>query len=260
LWADKLAKSMTRDLHFMLDDKHLKVEMTEEGKRLVRYSNPPVGPHSHAMDKLHEHVERAIHANHRYRLDQHYMIRKDKVVTIDESAGRPQPDRHWRDGLHQAVEAKEGVTVTKASDHAAKITYQSYFKLYKKLSGMTGTAAENWLELRRVYKNWVVQVPTNRKVIRDFWADRIFPTEDAKFDAIVAEVLRLRQQGRPVLIGTRSVSKSEILSQRLHKAGVPHQVLNARQNEQEAEVVAAAGAGGRVTIATNMAGRGTDIK
>jgi preprotein translocase subunit SecA len=260
LWADKLAKSMVRDQHFTLDEKHLKVEMTEEGKRLVRYSNPPTGPHSHAMDKLHEHVERAIHANHRYRLDQHYMIHKDKIVIIDEYTGRPQPDRHWRDGLHQAVEAKEGVTVTKASDHAAKITFQSYFKLYKKLSGMTGTAAENWLEIRRVYKIWVVPVPTNRPVIRDVWPDRIFPTEEAKFNAIVAEIQRLHGQGRPVLIGTRSVAKSEILSDKLRQAGIEHQVLNARQHEQEAAIVAKAGEEGRVTIATNMAGRGTDIK
>jgi preprotein translocase subunit SecA len=260
VWADKLAKSMKRDLHFMLDDKHLKVEMTDEGKRLVRYSNPPVGPHSHAMDKLHEHVERAIHANHRYRLDQHYMIHKDKVVIIDEYTGRPQPDRHWRDGLHQAVEAKEGVTVTKASDHAAKITFQSYFKLYKKLSGMTGTAAENWMELRRVYKVWVVRVPTNRPVIRELWPDRIFASEDTKFDAIVKEVQRLQKKGQPILIGTRSVGKSEILSERLKKVGVEHQVLNARQHEMEAQIVARAGEEGRVMIATNMAGRGTDIK
>ncbi|OAI45256.1 preprotein translocase subunit SecA [Planctomycetaceae bacterium SCGC AG-212-F19] len=260
LWSDKLAKSMVRDKHFTLDDKHLKVEMTEDGKRLVRYSNPPTGPHSHAMDKLHEHVERAIHANHRYRLDQHYMIHKNKVIIIDEYTGRPQPDRHWRDGLHQAVEAKEGVTVTKASDHAAKVTFQSYFKLYKKLSGMTGTAAENWMEIRRVYKIWVVQVPTNRRVVREVWPDRVFPNEEAKFNAIVTEIQRLHRAGRPVLIGTRSVAKSEILSDKLRQAGIEHQVLNARQHEQEAHIVARAGEEGRVTIATNMAGRGTDIK
>jgi preprotein translocase subunit SecA len=260
LWADKLAKEMIRDHHFRLDDKHLKVEMTDDGKRMVRYSNPPSGPHSHAMDKLHEHVERAIHANHRYRLDQHYMIHKGKVVIIDEYTGRPQPDRHWRDGLHQAVEAKEAVTVTKASDHAAKITFQSYFKLYEKLSGMTGTAAENWREIRRVYKIWVVPVPTNRRINRALWPDRIFPNEDAKFNAVVAEVQRLRREGRPVLIGTRSVAKSEILSDKLRQAGIEHQVLNARQHEQEAHIVALAGEEGRVTIATNMAGRGTDIK
>jgi preprotein translocase subunit SecA len=259
-WADKLALQMRREQHFTLDEKKQKVELTEEGKHLVRYSNPPVGPHSHAMDKLHEHVERALHAHYRFRRDQHYMIEKDKVVIIDEFTGRRMPDRHWREGLHQAVEAKEKVPVTLAADHAAQITFQSYFKLYKKLAGMTGTAAQNWLEIRRVYKIWVVCVPTNRPVIRETLADRVFPTEDAKFDAVVADVARLRDLGRPVLIGTRSVEKSEKLSQRLRAAGIDHQVLNAKQHEQEAKVVEHAGECGKVTIATNMAGRGTDIK
>src|SRR5262249_37332400 len=137
---------------------------------------------------------------------------------------------------------------------------QSYFRLYKKLSGMTGTAAQNWIEIRRVYKIWVVCVPTNRPVIRAHWPDRIFPTEDSKFDAIVEEIKRLRAQGRAVLIGTRSVEKSEKLSERLHQAGIGHQVLNAKQHELEAKIVEQAGQPGRVTIATNMAGRGTDIK
>src|SRR5207248_1578927 len=146
-WADKLAKEMIRDTHFYLDEKKQKVELTDAGRHLIRYSNPPFGKHSHAMDKLHEHVERAIHANHRFRLDQHYMINDDKVVIIDESTGRPMPDRQWNEGLHQAVEAKEGVTITYKTDHAAQITYQSYFKLYKKLAGMTGTAIQNFWEL-----------------------------------------------------------------------------------------------------------------
>ncbi|HXG08461.1 MAG TPA: preprotein translocase subunit SecA [Gemmataceae bacterium] len=259
-WADKLARSMKRDRHFLLDEKKQKLELTEEGRQMVRWSNPPTGPHSHAMDKLQEHVERALHAHYRFRLDQHYMIHKDKIVIVDEGTGRPQPDRHWRDGLHQAVEAKEGVPITVASDHAAQITYQSYFRLYKKLAGMTGTAAQNWWELRRVYKLWVVCVPTNRPVIRQQWPDRIFPTEEAKFDAVVEEIQRLKAQGRPVLIGTRSVEKSEKLSLRLKKLGIEHQVLNARQLEKEAQIVAQAGQPGKVTIATNMAGRGTDIK
>jgi preprotein translocase subunit SecA len=212
------------------------------------------------MDKLHEHVERGLHARFRFRRDQHYMIEDDKVVLIDEGTGRRQPDRHWRDGLHQAVEAKEGVPITKASDHAAQITFQSYFKLYKKLAGMTGTAAQNWMEIRRVYKIWVVCVPTNRPVIRENYPDRVLPTEATKFDAVVEEVQRLQAAGRPVLIGTRSVEKSELLSARLNKAGIEHQVLNAKIHEHEAKVVAQAGQPGRVTIATNMAGRGTDIK
>jgi preprotein translocase subunit SecA len=251
---------LKRDLHYKLDEKKQKIELTEEGKGLVRWSNPPSGAHSHAMDKLHEHVERALQAHYRFRLDQHYMIEKDKIVIIDEFTGRRMPDRHWREGLHQAVEAKEGVPVTVAADHAAQVTFQSYFRLYKKLAGMTGTAAQNWWEVRRVYKLWVVPVPTNRPCVRESWPDTVYPTEESKFDAIAAEIVRLRDLGRPVLVGTRSVEKSEKLSSRLREAGVDHQVLNAKQHEQEAHVVELAGLPARVTIATNMAGRGTDIK
>jgi preprotein translocase subunit SecA len=260
VWANDLAKAMILDQHFTLDEKKQKIELTEEGRHLLRYSNPPVGEHSHAMDKLHEHVERSIQSHHRFRRDQHYMIEKNKIVIIDEFTGRRMPDRHWREGLHQAVEAKEQVPITKAADHAAQITFQSYFRLYKKLSGMTGTAKQNYWEVRRVYKVWVVCVPTNKRVIRQAWPDRVFPTEDAKFAAVVEEVARLREQGRAILIGTRSVEKSEKLSQRLHEAAIPHLVLNAKQHEQEAKVVEQAGEAGRLTIATNMAGRGTDIK
>jgi preprotein translocase subunit SecA len=259
-WADRLARPMIRDTHYTLDEKKQKIELTEEGKQLARYSNPPVGPHSHAMDKLHEHIERAIHANHRFRRDQHYMLEGEKVVIIDEFTGRRMPDRHWREGLHQAVEAKENVPVTVAADHAAQITFQRYFRLYKKLAGMSGTAAQNFWELRRVYKLWVVCVPTNRRVIREQMPDRVFPTEDIKFDAVVDDIVRLHKQGRPVLVGTRSVEKSEKLSAKLHAAGIPHDVLNARQHELEAHIVEKAGQPGKVTIATNMAGRGTDIK
>jgi preprotein translocase subunit SecA len=259
-WADKVAQQMVLNQDFTLDVKKEKLELTEEGKQKVRWSNPPFGKHSHAMDKLFEHIERAIQAHHRFRRDQHYMVEDNEVVIIDEFTGRSMPDRHWREGLHQAVEAKERVPITKASDHAAQITFQSYFRLYKKLAGMTGTAAQNWIELRRVYKMWVVCVPTNRKVIREQWPDRVLPTEDGKFDAIVTEVARLRDQGRPILIGTRSVEKSEKLSERLKRAGIEHKVLNAKQHESEAHIVAEAGQPSKVTIATNMAGRGTDIR
>ncbi|MBI3823125.1 MAG: preprotein translocase subunit SecA [Planctomycetes bacterium] len=260
-WADLVAKDMIRDKHFYLDEKKQKVELTDDGRHMIRYSKPPFGEHSHAMDKLHEHIERALHANFRFRLDQHYMILDGKVVIIDESTGRPMPDRQWNEGLHQAVEAKEGVQINYKSDHAAQVTYQSFFKLYTKLAGMTGTAIQNYWELRRVYKLWVVQVPTNKPCIRKILPDRVFPTEDAKFNAIVEEVKRLKEAGRPVLIGTRSVDKSEKLSKKLIDAGVAHYVLNAKPGnaEREAEIVSQAGRSGAVTIATNMAGRGTDI-
>lgn len=261
VWANRLAAEMARDRHFTLDEKKQKVELTDEGREVARYSNPPAGPHSHAMDKLHEHIERAIQANHRFRRDQHYMIEEGKVVIIDEFTGRRMPDRHWREGLHQAVEAKEGVQITYANEHAAQITFQSYFRLYTKLSGMTGTAAQNFWELRRVYKIWVVCVPTNRPSKRIHMPDQVFPTEDAKFEAVARAVVDLHHQGRPVLIGTRSVDKSEALSAKLTAAGIAHQVLNAKPEHtaREAEIVAQAGRKGAVTIATNMAGRGTDI-
>jgi preprotein translocase subunit SecA len=262
LWADALVKQMTMNEHFLFDQKKQKLELTGKGKQLMRYSNPPTdgGGESSAMDKLQERVEQALQAHYRFRLDQHYMIDKDKIVIIDEFTGRKMPDRQWRDGLHQAIEAKEKVTVHKPSDHAASVTFQSYFRLYKKLAGMTGTARQNRFELRRVYKLWVVAVPTNRPVCREHWPDRVFPNEDAKFAAVVEEVLRLKALGRAVLIGTRSVDKSEKLSERLRAAGVEHEVLNARQNEQEAKIIGEAGGTCKVTIATNMAGRGTDIK
>jgi preprotein translocase subunit SecA len=271
-WADQVVRTMKPEVHFTLDPKTQTYAMTEAGQRHVRYAAPPSGPRSDALDELHDRIEQALHAHHRLCRDQHYMVEKGsvekgsdpfpggKVTIVDEYTGRRMPDRHWREGLHQAVEAKEGAPITFRSDHAAQITLQSYFRLYEKLSGMTGTAAQNWYEIRRVYKIWVVPVPTNRAVNRKQWPDRVFPNEDAKFAAVVQEVARLQQQGRPVLIGTRSVEKSEKLSRMLEAAGIEHQVLNAKQHIREADIIARAGHCGRVTIATNMAGRGTDIK
>ncbi len=260
-WADRLVQTMKRDEHYKLDTKKDKLELTEAGRQVVRYSNPPAGPHAHAMDKMIEAIEKGLQAYYRFSRDQHYMVSKEgKIVIIDEGTGRPMPDRHWRDGLHQAVEAKEKVQITIQSDHAAQITYQNFYKLYKKLAGMSGTLMPNFREMRRVYRRWVTKVPTNRPVKRNQIIDAVYPTEEAKFRAVAEEIRKLNREGRPVLVGTRTVDKSERLSELLTELGVEHQVLNARQDANEAQIVAAAGQHGKVTVATNMAGRGTDIK
>lgn len=260
LWANEVAPTLVNFDDFYFDRKKISMALTEPGRKKVRWSKPPRGPHAYAMDKLFEHVERALNVHHRYRRDQHYMVQDNRVVLIDEYSGRGQPDRHWQDGMHQAAEAKEGVPITTGPAQAAQITYQRFFQLYRTLTGMTGTAVQNFWELRRVYKLWVVCVPTNCPVQREQWPDQIFPTEEEKFAAVVDEVAALHSEGRPVLIGTRSVEISERLSARLQSARIPHQVLNARQTESEAQIIARAGQRSQVTIATNMAGRGTDIK
>jgi preprotein translocase subunit SecA len=261
IWADRVVRNMKPSDHFRYDLKKDKVELTDEGRQMVRYSKPPTGEHAHAMDKMFEAIEKAIQAHYRFTRDQHYIVSTEgKIVIVDEGTGRPMPDRHWRDGLHQAVEAKERVEITMQSDHAAQVTYQNFYRLYKKLAGMSGTLMPNFWELRKVYRRWVTKAPTNRPVKRVQFPDRVFPTEQAKFEAVVKQVQEMMAQGRPVLIGTRTVEKSEKLSALLTEAGVPHQVLNARQDARENEIVADAGQLGRVTVATNMAGRGTDIK
>jgi preprotein translocase subunit SecA len=260
-WCDGLARGMKREEHFRIDLRKDKIELTESGKQLARYSNPPTGQHAQAMDKIHEQLEKALHAYYRFQKDHHYMIDdKGKIVIIDEGTGRPMPDRHWRDGLHQAVEAKENVQITMASEHAAQVTFQNFYRIYKKLAGMSGTLMPNFWELRKVYRRWTTKIPTNRPVLRDNLPDLVFPTEGAKFDAVVKDVQVMLKSNRPVLIGTRTVEKSEKLSKLLTLAGVSHEVLNARQDQREAEIVSQAGQEARVTVATNMAGRGTDIK
>ncbi len=260
-WANDVAQKMVREEHFRIDLKKDKIEVLDAGRYLVRYSNPPTGQHAQAMDKLIEQVEKSLHAHFRFTRDHHYMINKEgKIVIIDEGTGRPMPDRHWRDGLHQAVEAKENVTITMASDHAAQVTFQNFYRIYKKLAGMSGTLMPNFWELHKVYRRWVTKVPTNRPILRKTMPDVVYPNEAAKFDAIVAQIKEMNSKGRPVLVGTRSVDKSERLSALLTAAGVEHRVLNARQDANEAEIVARAGQPGTVTVATNMAGRGTDIK
>jgi len=182
------------------------------------------------------------------------------VVIVDEFTGRLMPDREWRDGLHQAVEAKEQLEVNPPKDTYARISFQRFFRLYPKLSGMTGTAAEAWREFWQIYRMPVAVIPTNRRCVRRRLPTRVFADQSAKWAALVAEIRQAHEADRPVLVGTRSVRASEHLSERLREEGLDHQVLNAVRHREEAQIVAAAGQAGRITVATNMAGRGTDIR
>ena len=201
----------------------------------------------------------AIRAATLYEKDVHYVVRNGEVVIVDEFTGRMMPGRRWSDGLHQAVEAKEGVEIRQENQTLASITFQNYFRLYDKLSGMTGTADTEAYEFQQIYGLEVVVIPTHRQMVREDLGDQVFLTAEEKYQAVYDDVVRCREKGQPVLVGTASIDSSELLSERLRKAGIDHEVLNAKQHEREAEIIANAGVPGAVTIATNMAGRGTDI-
>src|SRR6267378_1253568 len=210
------------------------------------------------VDEAHQ-INQALKAYTLFHRDRDYLVKDGEVVIVDEFTGRQQPGRRWSDGLHQAIEAKEGVKVQQETQTLATITYQNYFRLYKKLAGMTGTAVTEAEEFDKIYKLQVVVIPTHKAMIRDDRPDLIYKTEDAKVNAVAEEIREVASGGRPVLVGTVSVEKSERLARLLEKRGVRHEVLNAKQHEREALIVANAGQPGAVTIATNMAGRGTDI-
>jgi preprotein translocase subunit SecA len=259
-WSAASAPNFVEEEHYTYDHEKRTAELNADGRRLVR-SLPRNGwVEQIGMLSLYDSIERALRANKSFVLDRHYVVRDGEIVIVDEFTGRMAEGRKWRDGLHQAIEAKENVPVTIATGHAARVTIQEYFLRYPRLAGMTGTAATSARELRKIYKVSVVQIPTHRPPIRQRLPEAIFGTEDTKFDAVVHEVLQMQSVGRPVLIGTRSIDKSEKLSARLSAAGVVHKVLNARQVAEEANIIAQAGQQGRVTVSTNMAGRGTDIR
>ncbi|HKD37758.1 MAG TPA: preprotein translocase subunit SecA [Pirellulales bacterium] len=259
-WSAEAVKQFLEEEHYTYDHEKKTAELTATGRRLVR--NLPRTPalQSVGMLRLYDFIERAIRADRAFFLDREYVVRKGEIVIVDEFTGRMSEGRKWRDGLHQAIEAKEGVEVTIATGHAARVTIQDYFLRYPHLAGMTGTALDSARELYKIYRLRVIPIPTNRPPIRQRLTDRIFGTADAKWEAIVQDVKRIHGEGRPVLIGTRSIDKSEHLSQLMVAAGIPHQVLNARQVAAEAEIIAHAGEVDRVTVSTNMAGRGTDIR
>ena len=251
---------------YMVDEKNRQVELTELGHQkvedaLIRMDllQPGDSLYSSANLNLLHHVHAALKAHNLYTRDDHYMITRGEVVIVDEHTGRAMPGRRWSDGIHQAVEAKEGLAIQNESQTLASTTFQNYFRLYKKLSGMTGTADTEAFEFKQIYGLEVVVVPTHRPMVRDDRNDLMFLTLPEKYDAIVEDVVDCIDRGQPVLVGTASIESSELLSAELNRRGINHNVLNAKQHEREADVVADAGRPGAVTIATNMAGRGTDI-
>jgi preprotein translocase subunit SecA len=259
-WAAEYAPKFQEDVHFDYDHDTKKVELTPVGRQLLRSLPQPEILRTVGLVDLYQYTERAVKVNRDYFLDREYVVRDGEIVIVDEFTGRLAEGRKWRDGIHQAIEAKERQEVTVPTGQAARITVQDLFLRYRYLSGMTGTARTAAREFRKIYKIRVIPIPTNRPVLRKRLPTRIFGTNDAKWSAIADEILELYQQGRPVLIGTRSIDKSEHLSRLLSERGLKHQVLNAREIAKEADIVALAGQTGKVTVATNMAGRGTDIK
>ena len=258
--ADQLAATLVRGSDFKYDPAERKAELNASGRRKVQ----AVAGHSSfvtlTVDGLYEFVERALRGQIAYLKDRDYVISEGEIVIVDEFTGRMMPGRQWQDGLHQAIQAKERLEVTLETITAARVTVQDFFLRYKKLAGMTGTASSDAAELRRIYKVGVFKVPTNRVCRRVWLPDRIYSDEAEKFQAVAKQVVEWHRDGAPVLIGTRSIEKSEKLSALLNVEGIEHQILNAKNHEIEAQIVAQAGQNGKVTVATNMAGRGTDIK
>jgi preprotein translocase subunit SecA len=248
---------------YLVDEKHKTVTLTESGmakaEKLMAHRMQPGGLYDPANMPLLHHLNQALRAHTLFRLDVDYMIKDGEVVIVDEFTGRLMPGRRWSDGLHQAVEAKEKVKIERENQTLATITFQNYFRKYKKLSGMTGTAETEAEEFAKIYNLDVVVVPPNRPLRREELPDAIYRTAPEKYDAIVADITAQQAEGRPTLVGTVSIEKSEKLAGMLRRTGVKHVVLNAKFHAQEAEIVAQAGRLGAVTIATNMAGRGTDI-
>ncbi|NUQ55026.1 MAG: preprotein translocase subunit SecA [Dehalococcoidia bacterium] len=255
----RAVKSLGEDDDYQVDHKAKHVALTEEGieklERALKVDN------LFGQDpRLVRHLEAALDAEVLKRIDRDYVVRDGEIVIVDEFTGRLMPGRRWSHGIHQAVEAKEGLKVQRESVTHATITFQNLFRLYEKLAGMTGTAETEAEEFHKIYKLEVVVIPTHRPMIRKDFSDVVYINERAKFNAVVSEIVELNGEGRPVLVGTTSIEKSEYLAALLTRKGVQHNVLNAKQHEREAHIVAEAGQRGAVTIATNMAGRGTDIK
>jgi len=256
---NRVIPGLQKDTHYTVDEKARSVVLTEEGIARVEKSLGVANLYDPAqMETLH-HVNQALKAHILFRKDVDYIVHDGQVVIVDEFTGRLMPGRRYSDGLHQALEAKEGVRIENENQTLATITFQNFFRMYEKLAGMTGTADTEAAEFKKIYNLEVVVIPTNLPMIREDRADLIYKTEQEKFDAVLEEIADLHKRGQPVLVGTISIEKSEYLARRLKKMGIPHNVLNAKNHSLEAEIVAQAGRHEGVTISTNMAGRGTDI-
>jgi preprotein translocase subunit SecA len=257
--VNKIIPHLKRDVHFTMEEKTKTASLTEDGNAKVEELLGIDNLYDPQHIELLHHIYQGLKAHHLYRRDVEYMIQNGEVVIVDEFTGRLMPGRRWSDGLHQAIEAKEGVEVKNENQTLATITFQNFFKMYKKLAGMTGTADTEAVEFKKIYNLDVSVIPTNKPISRIDREDLVYKTERAKFNAIIEDVKGRHENGQPILIGTASIEKSELLSSALKKAGVRHDVLNAKAHEREADIVAQAGRKGAITIATNMAGRGTDI-
>ncbi len=247
------------DADYIVDEKAKTATLTERGIKKAEQGFGVNNLSDPENMKLQHHINQALHANGVMHRDQQYVVKDGQVLIVDEFTGRIMPGRRYSDGLHQAIEAKEGVKIENESKTLATITFQNFFRLYGKLSGMTGTALTEEEEFQHIYKLDVVEIPTNKPVIREDMHDSVYKTEKGKFMAVIRQIKECHEKGQPVLVGTVNVDKSELLSALLKREGIPHNVLNAKFHEREAEIVAQAGKKGAVTIATNMAGRGTDI-
>jgi len=257
--AKARGEDLSKGFDYIADEKAQTISISEDGEKKAAELFGVENLHEiDTMDYRH-HVIQALRAKEFFHLDVDYVVKEGQVLIVDEFTGRLMPGRRWSDGLHQAVEAKEGLKIERENQTLATITFQNYFRMYNKLSGMTGTAFTEANEFKEIYKLDVVVIPTNRSLVRTNYADCIYKTEKEKFDAVVEEIAKLYEMGRPVLVGTVSIENSERISGLLKRRGIPHQVLNAKYHEREATIVAQAGRFKTITIATNMAGRGTDI-
>ena len=258
--ADRAVKKLSETDDFVIDAKTKSVSLTEDGSKKIEKIFHLNNLYDMDNTALVHHLTQALKANFGFKKDVDYVVQDDKVVIVDQFTGRLMQGRQFSEGLHQAIEAKEGVTINTETKTMATITFQNLFRMYNKLSGMTGTAKTEEEEFRNIYNMYVIQIPTNKPVIREDLADLVYANQKAKYQAIINTVKEIHEAGRPILVGTISVEANEYLSSLLKKANLKHEVLNAKNHEREAEIIAKAGEKGAITLATNMAGRGTDIK